>query len=113
MNQVLNNAGLDTSRMLCTSFFGDDHFAAGSEDGIACRNDSVRSLLKIIVACSDDGPFLAAHPGSFFRETNLIRYLFSPAYRRNNKDKFLKYLKGVFPKDAAEKIFAQVTDFNK
>ncbi|CAM9726703.1 unnamed protein product [Ectocarpus sp. 13 AM-2016] len=112
-HQVLNNAGMDTSRILCTAFFGDDHFAAGSLDGIACRNDSVRNLLQYIVGCSDDGPFLAAHPGNFFRETNVLKYMWSPSYRKNNKDKFLKYLKGVFPREDAEKIFAQVIDYKK
>lgn len=100
---------MDTSTILCTAFFGPDHFANQVPACVECRTSSVRDLLSILVAKSDAGSFRARHDKPLLRQISVIKWLWSKNYRNASKDTFLMYLKGVFSKEEAEKIYSQVT----
>lgn len=112
VKQVLNNAGMDNTNIICTAFFDTTSPLLGIPAYRQCRNDSVRGLLDLLVARSDAGSFTAARSrGSFLREINFFKYVWSTSYRRVSKDTFLIYLKKVFDREDAEKIYTQVVDY--
>ncbi|CAB1104190.1 unnamed protein product [Ectocarpus sp. CCAP 1310/34] len=113
-HQALSSAGLDNAHTICTSFF-DEHCLLGQlQQYVECRNISVQILLDRIVDTSDAGSFRAAHDGPqrLFREISMFRYITSARYRRVSRDRFYRFLQGVFPENNdAKEIYNQVVNF--